>query len=509
MSEEYVIGVDKGTSVVKAVAFDAHGHEAACSRRPIHSLHPRPGWHEEDPEESWRLTCEAIGDTVGTLPEDAVVRAVGCTAHMGGAWLVDGEGDPVRNAICWPDGRAHGDQAEMEVDGRLDRFFEITGNAPMPGVTVMVLRHLLRNEPAVVDRAEHVLIGKDFIRLRLTGEIATEPSDVSWMPGDAATRNYSEELLELCEIGSLRKLFPPITQSGDIAGHVTESAAAATGLPEGTPVVAGLADGVANSVGTGTLEPGQAVTVLGTSCLNQLVVSDVALEPFGLGFLWTMPNDTRIRVLPNTAGTMSIDWMLRTAVGHLRKGSSFDFGEIERMVNETTPGAGGIVVIPYLNPGGVLAPFFDPQARGTVFGVSAQTSPAQLVRAAFEGLAFAVRDCYEAMSTPPGAIRVTGGGAGSELLCQLIADVTGRPVGALGLSESGAAGVGMLSAVAAGMGDDLGSLAATWCSPARTFEPDPDHVGRLEVAYGLYTAVRDAIRPLSALRHEVELGGER
>ena len=506
---ECVIGIDKGTSMVKAVAFAADGSELSVGRRRINSLHPHPGWHEEDPNLSWSLTCEAVREALTGLPRGTSVRGVGVTAHMGGAWLIDADGEPVRNAICWPDGRAHEAQASLGAEG-LNRFFEISGNAPMPGVTVMVLRHLLREEPEVLDRAAHILIGKDFIRYRLTGAVATDPSDVSWIPGDAATSGYSEELFELCGLEPVRGLFPPILPSGEVAGQVTDAAAEQTGLPAGTPVVTGLADGPANATGTGVLHAGQAVTVLGTSCLNEVAVEDVELEPFGLGFLWTLPNLNRIRVLPNTAGTMSIDWMLHTACPDLFDGESFRFDEIERMVEDTPPGSGGVVFIPYLNEGGVLAPFFDPLARGTLYGVSAQTGRAQLARAAFEGLAFAIRDCYEAMPVErlPDRIRVTGGGAASPLLCRMIADLTGNPTEVLGITESGAAGVAMLAAVATGLAPDLDDVARRWCRPETVYEPDAGRRGQLEDAYELYGRVRDATRPLSELRRKVELAGD-
>lgn len=506
---ECVIGIDKGTSMVKAVAFDSAGRELSVGRRRINSLHPHPGRHEEDPDLTWELTCEAVREALAGLPAGTKVMGIGVTAHMGGAWLIDADGRPVRNAICWPDGRAHAAQAALGADG-LARFFEISGNAPMPGVTVMVLRHLLREEPEVLDRATHVLIGKDFIRHRLTGGIATDPSDVSWIPGDAATSGYSEELFALCELESVRELFPPILASGEVAGEITPLAAEQTGLPVGTPVVTGLADGPANATGTGVLHAGQAVTVLGTSCLNEVAVEEVELEPFGLGFLWTLPNLNRIRVLPNTAGTMSIDWMLHTACSDLFDGESFDFDEIERMVGRTPPGSGGVVFIPYLNEGGVLAPFFDPLARGTLYGVSGQTTRAQLARAAFEGLAFAIRDCYEAMPVDrlPDRIRVTGGGAASRLLCQMVADLTGNPAEVLGITESGAAGVAMLAAVATGMAPDLDTVAEKWCRPEIVYEPDASRRDQLEEAFRLYGQVRDATRPLSQQRRRVEEAGE-
>jgi len=504
-----VLGIDKGTSVVKAVAFAPDGRQLAIGRRRIDSLHPHPGWHEEDPDRSWSLTCEAVREALAALPEGYVVRGVGVTAHMGGAWLIDENGAPVRNAICWSDGRAHREQAALGRDG-LDRFFELSGNAPMPGVTVMVMRHLLNEEPDVLDRAAHVLIGKDFIRYRLTGSIATDPSDVSWIPGDAETSGYSEELFELCGLGPVRHLFPPIMGSGEIAGQVTEEAARETGLPAGTPVVTGLADGPANATGAGVLHEGQAVTVLGTSCLNEVAVESVEREPFGLGFLWTLPNLNRIRVLPNTAGTMSIDWILRTVCPDLFDGQSFRFDEIQRLVEETPPGSGGVVMIPYLNEGGVLAPFFDPLARGTIYGVSAQTTRGQLVRATFEGLAFAIRDCYEAMPVDrlPERIRVTGGGASSPLLCQMIADLTGSPTEVLAITEAGAAGVAMLAAVATGMAPDLDAVAARWCRPQTTYEPDEARRDQLEDAYRLYVQTRDATRALSEQRRRVEEAGE-
>jgi sugar (pentulose or hexulose) kinase len=492
-----LIGLDKGTSVVKAVVFDADGRELSCARRDVPSLHPHPGWHEEDPGGSWRLSCEALREAVAGLAAGTPVAAVGVTGHMGGAWLVDAAGRPVRNAICWPDGRAVDFQDELERDGRLDRVFAISGTSSMPGMSLMALGWLDRHEPEALAAAQALLCAKDFVRLRLTGEIATDPSDLSWMPGDAATRDHSDELLELAGLTAHRRLLPPVRPSGAIVGHVTAEASEATRLPAGTPVVTGLGDGVANAVGTGTLRPGDAVTVMGTSCLNQLVTADVELEPWGLGFGWTMPNETRLRVLANTAGTMSLDWMARTVAPELPP------AEWERLAAAEPAGAGGIVFLPYLNAGGVVAPFFDPHMRGCVFGLDAQTSPGRLLRAAFEGLAFATADCYEAMPRDVGRVRLTGGGANSPLLGQLVADVIGRRVEVLEGTESGAAGVAMLGAVATGLGADLDEVAGRWCRVARAYDPTAGEASAVERALDLYRSLRDAVRPLSAKRQRL------
>ena len=328
----YVIGIDKGTSVIKTVVFDSAGKACGAAERRMEVLRPHPGWHEEDPARTWALCVETIREALVRAGVSATeIKAVGIAGHMGGAWLVDANGDPVRNAVCWPDERAQADQISMENKGLLPEAFAISGNGLMPGITALVLGWLAREEPETLARTHRVLCAKDFLRLRLTDEAATDPSDVSFVPGDIDARGHSLRVLELCGAADWISKMPAILPSEAVAGHVTAAAAAATGLAEGTPVVTGLGDACANALGVGAVRPGAAVTVLGTSCLNSLVTERAERAPEGLGFLFSMPFGRYVRILPNTSGTMSFDWFLGKFGAPAMADGKTDFAALEAM----------------------------------------------------------------------------------------------------------------------------------------------------------------------------------
>ena len=498
---DHVIGIDKGTSVIKAVVFDTRGKACGTGERRVEVLQPQPGWHEEDPERTWALCAETIREALsqaGIAGES--IRAIGIAGHMGGAWLVGADGAPVRNAVCWPDERAQADQLAMEKRGVLPEAFAISGNGLMPGITAMILGWLSRHEPRALERTRAVLCAKDFLRFRLTGEIATDPSDVSFVPGDIDARRHSPRVLDLCGAGDWLDRMPPILPSGAIAGRVTAPAAAQTGLAEGTPVVTGLGDACANALGVGAIRPGDAMTVLGTSCLNSLVTDRPERAPEGLGFLFAMPMDRYVRILPNTSGTMSFDWFLNRFGAPVTAEGKTDFAALEAMAGGVPRGAGGVVFIPYVGSAGVLAPFYDPLARGAFFGAGSHTSHAHLLRAVYEALCFATRDCFSAMATKPHSLVLTGGGGKSAFWAQMFADICGVPIEIASTQESGALGAALLAGVAAGLWPDLETAAGTASRRAARYEPDPAAVRDYDGWFELYRETREVYRRYSARR---------
>ena len=503
----YVLGIDKGTSVIKAVVFDTAGKACGAAERRVEVLKPQPGWHEEEPARTWALCTETIREAIqaaGIAPAD--VKAVGIAGHMGGAWLVGHDGAPVRNAVCWPDERAQADQIDMEKRGLLGEAFAISGNGLMPGITAMVLGWLSRHEPQALAKTRAVLCAKDFLRLQLTGDIATDPSDVSFVPGDIDARRHSARVLSLCGAGDWLEKMPPILPSEAIAGHVTAHAARASGLCEGTPVVTGLGDACANALGVGAIRPGDAMTVLGTSCLNSLVTDRAERAPEGLGFLFAMPLDRYVRILPNTSGTMSFDWFLDRFGAPRTEDGKVDFAGLEAMAGGVARGAGGVVFIPYVGSAGVLAPFYDPLARGAFFGAGSHTGHANLLRAVYEALCFATRDCFSAMATKPRALVLTGGGGKSAFWAQMFADICNLPIEIAATQESGALGAALLAGVAAGLWPDLETAAATASRRVARYEPDPIAARDYDGWFELYRGARDVYRRYSAERTALKSG---
>lgn len=497
----YLLGIDKGTSVIKAVVFDTAGKPCGVGQRRVHVLQPQPGWHEEDPSETWALCVDVIRaalSAAGIVGSD--IAAVGIAGHMGGAWLIDEEGQAVRNAICWPDSRAQSDQLAMEKAGLLKEVFAISGNGLMPGITAMLLGWLARNEPNTVSKARWVLCAKDYLRYRLTGIAATDPSDVSFVPGDIDARTHSSRVFELCGASDWLSKLPEIRESGAISGTITASAAMETGLSEGTPVITGLGDACANALGVGAIRPGAALTVLGTSCLNSQVMDTPERAPEGLGFLFAMPEERYLRILPNTSGTIAFDWFIERFGAPLTAEGAVDFAALEAEAFKVSRGAGGVVLIPYVNGSGVLAPFFDTLARGSFFGVGSHTGYEHLLRAVYEALCFATRDCFEAMSTQPKSLILTGGGAKSAFWAQIFADVCRLPIEIAVVEESGALGVALLAGVAAGIWPDLETATGATIRIASRFEPDQTAADEYDGWFQLYRETRDVYRNYSSSR---------
>jgi sugar (pentulose or hexulose) kinase len=487
----YLLGIDKGTSVIKAVVFDASGAARGVAQERVTVLRPRPDWHEEDPEESWAACCRVIRaalDHAG-IGGDAIT-AIGIAGHMGGAWITGANGTPVRNAICWPDGRAQAQLLALRDAQALTEIFAIGGNGLMPGVTALLLSWLTAHEPHLHEQAAHVLCAKDYLRFRLTGAVATEPSDVSFVPGDIDGRGFSHRILELCGAGAWLGAIPPVLPSSEIAGAVTELAARQSGLCAGTPVIHGLGDACANAIGVGAVAPGAAMTVLGTSCLNGLVLDHASREPEGVGFLFAMPDDLYLRILPNTSGTIVLDWYLDRFGGPTCADGTRDYAKMERLAASVPPGAGGVILLPYVNTSGVLAPVFDTLARGSFFGLSTHTTEPHMLRAVYESLCFATRDCFAAMAVPPSSVTLTGGGAQSAYWAQMFADVCGVPIEVRGVGESGALGVALLAGVATGVWSSIADATAHMAPEVTRYEPHAETAALYDGWFRLYQDLR-------------------
>jgi sugar (pentulose or hexulose) kinase len=487
----YLLGIDKGTSVIKAVVFDDSGAARGVAQERVIVLRPRPDWHEEDPGESWAACCRVIRtalDCAG-IGGDAI-SAIGIAGHMGGAWIIGTDGAPVRNAICWPDGRAQAQLLALRDAQALTEIFDIGGNGLMPGVTALLLGWLSAHEPHLLGQAAHVLCAKDYLRFRLTGAVATEPSDVSFVPGDIDGREFSHRILDLCGASLWLGAMPPVLSSGSIAGTVTELAGRQSGLRAGTPVIHGLGDACANAIGVGAVAPGAAMTVLGTSCLNGLVLDHASREPEGVGFLFAMPDDLYLRILPNTSGTIVLDWYLDRFGGPTRADGTRDYAEMERLAASVPPGAGGVILLPYVNTSGVLAPVFDTLARGSFFGLSTHTTEAHMLRAVYESLCFATRDCFAAMAVPPSSIMLTGGGAHSAYWAQMFADVCGVPIEVRAIRESGALGVAILAGVATGVWSSIAEATAHMAPEVTLYEPHVQTAALYDRWFSLYQDLR-------------------
>ncbi len=483
----YLLGIDAGTSVVKSVVFDLAGNEVAVARRETPLEHPFTNASEGDMQSLWQLTAETIQEVINKVAASEII-AIGIAGTACGVWAVDKNLQPLRKAIFWNDGRAANIIARWQENGFFKRGFEISGNAAFPGYPLSALSWLKENELETLEKSRYLLFHKDWLRLQLTGEIATDVSDVGYFPGDIRKRMYSAELLQGAGLEITDKL-PPLHESSDVIGKITRQVAEQTGLKEGTPVVAGAVDVVASLIGGGVIKAGQAGSVLGTSFLNSLVLDTPSFNPPDTGVQTCMPDGLWERSLVNTTGTLAIEWMLDTIAKDITGENCYD--TLAELAQSAPVGSSGLVFLPYLSTAGIISPFANAMARGQFFGLSTEHTRADLIRAVYEGLALAMHDCYSVMGQhiDPvvfARVVVVGGGARSHFLMQLFADVTGKQIFVTNGTEFGARGVALLAGVGAGVFKSLEQAVKQCVRTERSYEPNLANSEKYGELYRLY-----------------------
>jgi sugar (pentulose or hexulose) kinase len=478
----YLLGIDAGTSVVKSVVFDLAGNEIVVAKRDTPLEHPSPNTSEGDMQTLWQLTAETIREASSKINANEIA-AVGIAGTACGVWAVDKDLQPLRKAIFWNDGRAANVIARWQESGFYKRSFEISGNAPFPGYPLSALSWLKENAEKTIGQARYLLFHKDWLRLQLTGEVATDVSDVGYFPGDICERVHSTELLQSAGLEISDKL-PSPQESYALVGHITKQAAEQTGLKEDTPVVAGAVDVVASLIGGGVIKAGQAGSVLGTSFLNSLVSTRPTFQPENTGVQTCMPDGLWVRSLVNTTGTLAIEWVLETIAVNITGEKRYD--TLAALAQSAPVGSRGLVFLPYLSTAGIISPFAFATARGQFFGLSTEHGRTEMIRAVYEGLALAMRDCYSVMEQKVESVVVVGGGARSHFLMQLFADVTGKHIIVTNGTEFGARGVALLAGVGAGVFESLGQAVKECVRVTRSYEPNLENTKAYTELYKLY-----------------------
>ena len=442
-----VLGLDVSTTATKAVLLDPTGLVVATGIAEYPLSVPRPLWSEQDPALWWAGACAAIRSALasaGAAPTDVV--AVGLTGQMHGAVLLDGADEVVRPAILWNDQRT-GDACDAirTAVGR-ERLIRITGNDALTGFTAPKLVWVRDNEPECWARTRHVLLPKDYVRLRLTGEHVTDKADgAGTQLFDLARRDWSREIL--ADLGIDPAWMPATVEGPAISGRITAAGAAASGLPLGIPVVGGGGDQAANAVGTGVLDEGTMALSLGTSGVVFAATASPVVEPEGRvhAFCHAVPERWHLMsVMLSAAG--SLRWFRDTAA------PGVPFADLSAGAGEVPAGADGLRFLPYLS--GERSPHPDPLARGAFVGLTLAHDRRHLARAVMEGVAFGLRDGLDLMTAAgvavPSQIRASGGGTASPAWVQVLADVLGAEIATVSTAEGAAYGAGLLAAVGAG-----------------------------------------------------------
>lgn len=488
-SSRLVLGIDAGTTSVKTVAFDLDGAIVSVARSSVHIQRDGNGGAEVEMDHVWDAavtTLTAVADAVG----DAEIVAIGVTGQGDGAWLVDDEGRPLRPAALWLDGRAHRRVEQWQSSGKAAAVQEVTGSPLFAGALPVLLEELFEDDERLRPSLGHHLNCKDWLRYRLTGQIATDPSDASRTYLDTGSGRYSESLLTDLGQSDVRDHLPDVREPQAIAGHLDARVAKTLGLPAGVPIVTGLVDTAAAGVGLGAVGDGQGYAILGTTGFVGVNHRTRAEVRSGVSIVLSTGRGTQVlEALAPMTGTPNLDWV-REVLG--RTGSSWS--DIEADAAAVPPGAGGVLFLPYGSPSGERAPFFDAAASASWLGMTVTTTAGDLLRSVYEGLAYALTECLQALGLD-GHLLVCGGGSESDLLCAILADVSGHAVIRQDEPEVGARGVATLALVGIGMEPDLDSAAARLAPATSRFSPDPGRHALYRETYQRFRTVRDALRP--------------
>jgi len=452
MKEKFLLGIDAGTSVVKTVIFNLQGKEIALSRKEVTIRTPKPGWAEQDMEEVWKMVRETIVEAIAKAKiHPSSIAAIGVTGQGDGCRLLDRNKKPVRPSILWIDGRAGDIVTEWERKGLDGKSFEISGHTIFSGSPAAILRWLMLNEPVSLKKAEYFLFAKDWIKFKLTGKICTDPSDASEAPISLKNISYSEELFELFDISSTLYFFPEITHSSEVIGEVTHQAAEECNLRKGIPVISGMIDVVAASIGLGVFKEKEAYTIIGTTSFNGVLSCEPIFSPTkaGMNFVYAFPGKF-IRAMAAMAGTLNLDWFIRNFLKNekerMKENEFYTF--LEEKLTSIPPGSEGLIYHPYISPGGERAPFVKPSAKAQFFGIGLRHTCWHLLRAVYEGVALSILDCFSHIPVEISEVRLSGGGAQSLVWSQILCDTLGVPLKISSAVELGALG----AAITAGIG---------------------------------------------------------
>ncbi|OHV43454.1 FGGY-family carbohydrate kinase [Pseudofrankia sp. BMG5.36] len=459
------ISVDVGTTLIKVVGYDDDGAEIVIVRRPTTVHHPAPDWAEQDMTEVWSVVTASVRTVVEQLAGPVGYLAI--TAQGDGCWLVDADGHPTGPAILWNDGRAAAIVTDWAERGILDQAFRTNGSMTFAGLPNAILTWLRRHQPDRLARSATALTCGGWVFAQLTGEITVDDSDASAPFLDIRTRRYSRELFDLYDMRWAEPLLPLPRSDGQRVAALSTEAAETVGLPAGTAVVLCPYDVASTAIGAGAVSDGQACTILGTTLCTEVVTSqpDPGSGGAGLTIAFGAPQQY-LRAFPTLAGGEVIQW----ACDLLELDQP---AQLTQLATQTPPGADGLVFLPYLSPAGERAPFLDPLARGTLFGLSLRHRRPHIARAVLEGLSLVIADCLAASAAKPSELRVCGGGSVSGGWLQIIADVTGLPLLKSTDTEVGARGAFLVGLVATGGTSSIKDAAERYVRNQATYAPDP------------------------------------
>ncbi len=478
---------------------DEHGAVVASgTEEHIPFASPQLGWAEQDPRDWWRACTLAVRRALAGMGSGkGDITCVGFSGQMHGAVLLDARGEVVRPALIWCDQRTEPQVQELsDLFGR-DRLIQLTCNAPLTNFTLTKLLWVRKNEPQNWQRVAHVLLPKDYVRFRLTGERATDVADASGtLLLDVARRRWSPEVLSATGIDSV--LLPLLRESPEVCGRVSASGAEETGLRPETPVVAGAGDQAAGAVGMGIVRPGTVSATIGTSGVVFAATDRPTLDPKGRihTFCHALPGRWHVMGVTQAAG-LSLRWF-RDRFGVVTPAHRDPYEQLMLEATAAPPASDGLFWAPYLM--GERTPHLDPTARAALIGLTAAHTRAHVIRAILEGVAFSLRDTFNIfreLKIPVNRIRLGGGGARSVLWRQIQADVYGHAVEVVRAEEGAAYGAAILAGVGSGNWHSVEEATDAVVQTAHELQSDPTNSAILDDAYRTYRRIYPALRQIS------------
>jgi len=495
----YLVGVDNGGTMSKAAVFTEDGRELASAGRKVEILEPHPCWSERDMGAMWRGTADAIREAVAKAGVDAEeIACVACAGHGNGLYLVDADGNPVRNGINSMDCRAASIIAQWKADGIDAKALPKTAQRIWPAQPNALLAWLRDHEPTSIERASAVLMAKDFIRFKLTGEVRMELTDMSGTSlMNVVTGQYDDGVLELFGIPEMKRLLPPLVKTADLCGAVTPAAAAATGLKAGTPVAGGMFDIDACGLASGCVDERQFVMVAGTWGNNQYIARQPLVDKgLFMTSCYSMPG-WYLMLEGSPTGAGNLEWFVSEFLGDKKEllkqaGQGSVYAWSDAVVGAMSPREDDPLFLPFLYGSNVGYP-----AKACFLGLTSRHTRDDVMRAVYEGCVFShnyhLQRLY-AFRKKPEVIRLTGGAARGPVWVQMFADIFQVPVEIPDGSELGALGAAIAAAVASGLYPSYEAAVAAMTRVARRHEPDPAHRGVYEARYAKYLKAVAALK---------------
>ncbi|WP_104663015.1 FGGY-family carbohydrate kinase [Ensifer adhaerens] len=505
---DILIGIDAGTSVIKSVAFDLTGRQLAMAALPnAYEAVGRAG-SVQDLERTWAdaaTTLKQLSDKIENLA--GRVASIAVTGQGDGTWMIDKAGVPVGKGWLWLDARAGETVERLRADSGDIARFESTGSGLAACQQGPQLRWICDHAPEMLSGVATTFHCKDWLYFRLTGKRATDPSEANFSFGNFRTRTYNDDVIAFLGLEKLKHVLPEIVDGATTHHSLSAQAAKATGLTEGTPIVLGYVDVVCTALGAGLYDPGTdtGCSIIGSTGMHMRLANgadDVRLNRDLTGYTMCMPiPGAYAQMQSNMAATLNIDWILSVGSG-LLKGMG-----VEKSKNELLAYVDGwladardtsLIFQPYISEAGERGPFVDASARASFVGLSVAHGFPDMVKAVFDGLAMAARDCYAEMGPLPSRIRLTGGAARSASLRRILGAALGASVQTSEREEAGAAGAAMIAAVSLGIYPSMADCLGDWVTPyQRPAEAaDPGLARRFDELFPAYQQSRKALRPV-------------